>query len=157
MLTPRFKINKTDRIYLTEDFLCNGYWLIAHKNPSYLWKIEKIVSPILQLKCGAYTLGINKPMTDTKTPDMATIIPKREGYKVLKPTPISANFKNELNIDAFVYETQDESLKIGVNTDYVELLSLGTCHAKDKSSPILVLSDESLNGDLIAVVMPYKI
>ena len=48
------------------------------------------------------------------------------------------------------------AFEISVNPHYAKLFELGTAFAKDALSPIIVLKGETLNDELLAVVMPMR-
>ena len=154
MLTPKFKINLgvLDRIFVTQDYLSNGHWLVVRKNLNK--EGLKMFKPLQDKKEGTY---YGKDFGDPTTPDMTQVIPKRDGYKPLNFEPSRVIFKNEsIDISSYVYSVQD-SHEIGVDVTYAPLLTLGYAYSKDKNSPIIVLNSNDLNGDLIAVVMPRRI
>lgn len=153
MLVPKFKLEKTDRVYITDKYLCNGKWLLTResaKSPV----APKSLAPLLSLKTGSYHDGIAGGWTSEQTPDMAQVIPKRDGYKPLGVAPIGVGFSSEVNISSYRY--QGEGFVIGVSPLYVPLLQLGHCFAKDALSPILILDGYSLNDNLVGIVMPMR-
>ena len=159
MLSPKFKINQssTDRVFITPEFFCNGHWLVVRKNLNK--EGLKMFKPLADKIPGTYYANA---FHDASTPDITQVIPKRDGYKPVNPGPTRVIFMEEgtsgtcIDISSYVYSVQDTH-EIGINPTYAPLLTLGYAFNKDKTSPIIVLNSNDLNGDLIAVVMPRRI
>lgn len=157
MIAPKFKISAKERIYLSDKYLSNGHWLIAYDNLKQNHTTPyKEVKKCVGYKPGFYMTGFSHGITDTNLPDFNAIIPKREGYELLEPMPIGVDFRSDfVSLNAYIYQT-NSGKKIALNVDYVPLIGLGYAFMKDRLSPILILDSEDLNGNLLAVVMPYR-
>lgn len=158
MLQPKFKPDTSDRLYINEQFLSNGHWLFtryAFKAPT----LPKAAKALEHMSHGSY---MNKDKVADTAPPMENIIPKRDGYQKLNPNPVGVNFRTDMDtITAFKYECLTEkscdAFIIGVSTDYVSLMRMGHCFARDKISPIIILDEPNLNGNLLAIVMPMRL
>lgn len=153
-MTPKFTIGK-ERIMIGEKYLCNGHWL-ASRDAALSPMAPKPLKLLLSVKTGTYHDGVAAGLSVETTPDFASVIPKRDGYLILKESPSGVEFRGDsTEIMAYVYEAGD--FKIGVAHRYVPLLGLGRAFAKDSSSPIIVLDGDTLNDNLLAVVMPMRL
>ncbi len=153
-MKPKFTLGKTERCFLTKDYFSNGRYLIPRGILSQLG-----LSKILNRQLGSYHEGIDYPMTRGETPDMNSIIPQREGYKLLRDQPTGVKFKYGDEVQAYRFSEGSElsEFEIGVDPKYVPLLRLGHAHAKNASCPIIVLDSKDLNGELLAVIMPMRL
>jgi len=165
MLTTKFALKK-ERIYVTDDLVCNGHWLLIKSYADYK-TAPKSLREVLSLKNGQYSEGIKGNLdTISPMPNLKGIIPKRDGYLKLLAAPVGVSFANEYDIRAYKFKTalnepqgtnEPQDITIGVDVDYVPLLKMGTCFAKDALSPILILAGDTLNDDLIGIVMPMRV
>lgn len=152
-MKPKFSIG-SDRLYITDKYLSNGHWLVtreiakSHVAPTAL-------KPLLSCLNGGYFNGLKGGRDTEATPEMDHIVPKRDGYLPLSQDPARVKFRYNDEIESYVFTCGD--FEIGINPKYVPLLRMGFGHAKDPKSPILVLADKSLNGDLMAVIMPMRL
>lgn len=165
MLIPSFKISNKDTIYITKDYFCNGHWLVKRSAAeNRVCGLFKAFSKLSYMQLGSYANGTLDGITSETTPDMAAIIPQREGYRKVNPAPVGVTFKNETWVEAYKFEVAHNENDIGlkhftfrVDPSYVPLMQLGTCFAKDALSPILILGGDSLNDELIGAVMPRRL
>ena len=114
--------------------------------------------------------------TDPKSiPDMESVIPKRDGYLPLSNggTPTGIVWRNEWYIRAYKFEftfptvvakikPEDPGVgtmqkEIGIDVKYAPLLRLGHCFAKAPGSLVLILDGNTLNDNLLALVMPVRL
>lgn len=153
MLIPRFSLDRGERLYITGDLISNGHWLIK-RHAALVAMAPKPLASLLSLREGKYFDGISGGLSTEDTMDLAQVIPKREGYERLEG-PQAVQFRNGDGIGAYIYQGRD--FKIGVEPNYTPLLRMGYAFAKGPREPILVLDDETLNGELLAVVMPIRI
>lgn len=153
-MEPKFTISKTERLFIDDKFICNGHWLVT-RNAAHSPMAPKPLKPLLAAKHGTYYNGINAGPDKDDAPDMTRVIPKRDGYKKIAVAPVSVNFAGD-RISAYKYDL-GEGAEIGIDPRYVPLLKLGHVFAKDSTSPVLVLDGETLNDDLLAVVMPVRL
>ena len=159
---PKFKIDKWCRLYIgTPDgnsvFHSNGHWLVtgmALKMPKHVK--PKALEILDRLKPGTYLDGYGYGLSGTDTPDMAAIIPKRDGYKPVNSRQIGVKFRGESD-EILAYRFQGEGFEIGFAVEYVPLLRMGTLFAKDEKSPAIILAGDTLNDELLAVVMPLRL
>lgn len=152
-MKPKFTIG-AERLHISEKYISNGHWMLtrdAIKSPM----APKPLSPLLSCLNGTYYNGIKGGRDQETTPDFASIIPIRDGFKPLSDEPTRVKFRYNDEIESYVFAC--DSFEIGVNPKYVPLLRMGCAHAKDSHSPILILSDKTLNGDLIGLVMPMRL
>jgi hypothetical protein len=163
MLTPKFKPLKDQCLHLTPDYICDSHWLltkrIVFKMPKGM--VPKIILDLEHRQNGRYPKGI-KGYRDDNTMELASVIPKRDGYQKLLPQPTGVEFRSEWNISAYKFQNEETigapTFTIGVSTDYVSLMRLGFCFAKDAVSPILILADNDLNSpEFIGLVMPMRL
>lgn len=151
---PKFNLAKQDRVYITDEYFTNGEFLITRSsmNSPLAPKALKVLANFLP---GTYGEGTGKPITSEKTPDCGSVIPKRDGYKTMAIAPIGVKFMLEMDtIQAYQFECP--GFVICVSPAYVPILRLGVPFAKDKASPIIILSEGNLNSDLIGLVMPMR-
>lgn len=154
MLTPKFTLPKTERVYLTDKYFCNGHWLLKRDQiPPHF----KAFAPLRNLKNGAYVDGYANESNDN-LPDIEAVIPQREGYTLLSPQPSGCHFAFETTVSAYTYLTVDfeTQFEVAVDPKYVPLMQLGHCFAKNPTAPILILSGNTLNDDLVGVLMPRR-
>jgi hypothetical protein len=153
MLVPKFTIGK-ERLFVTDKYLCNGHWLVtkdAAKSPI----APKSFKPLLTCISGTYYDGLAGGLSQETTPDVTQAIPKRDGYELLEADPVAVEFSNCDNIGAYIY--QGKGFRIGVAPQYVPLLRMGFCFAKEERAPILILAGNTLNDELVGIVMPMRL
>lgn len=161
-MTPVFKIGKSDRIYIDTKFLCNSHWLCT-RDVAASYVGPKALKPLLSMKEGAYLEGIGAPVTNGSMPDFAQIIPHREGFIPVGLSPCGVEFRGSDSdvIMAYKFRAENpetkEGFELAVAHNYVPLLRLGHVFAKDARSPVIVLGGSTLNDELLAVIMPYRI
>ncbi len=167
-MTPKFTIGKSDKVYISDKFLCTGHWLCT-REIAQSHVAPKALKPLLSLQIGCYDSGISSGKTrDEKgLPDFAQVIPKRDGYLPVQFDPIGVEFcgQDSDEIRAYKYQNRaevkagetDSNFVFGAQQQYVPLLRMGHVFAKDALSPIIVLGGDSLNDELLAVVMPYRL
>lgn len=164
-MTPKFSLTKNDKIYVGEKYLCNGHWLCTREIASS-HVAPKALKPLLSLQIGCYDVGIAGGKTREKDglPDFAAVIPKRDGYLPVKSAPAGVHFRRQDSdeVKAFKFtasnpEDPSQDFTFGVDQQYVPILRMGHIFAKDSRSAILVLDGATLNDNLLAVVMPYRI
>jgi hypothetical protein len=90
-------------------------------------------------------------------PDFASVIPKREGYTLADSAPYTVKFSERAATEIQAYKYRAGEIEFAVAPHYVPLLSMGGVFAKDSKSPILVLGGDSLNDELLAVIMPMRV
>lgn len=147
MLKPTFKIPKSDRLYIGETHISNGHWLIR-RDKLPLPTVPKALKDLGQLMLGKYDGGLRD---NSKLPDMSGFEPKTmEGYSKLKPHPKRVIFHNETWIKGYVFETE-AGFEVGISADYVELMKLGECFARDKSTAIVID-----HAGFIGCIMPVR-
>lgn len=154
MLQPKFTVGRSDRLYITEKYLCNGHWLVTRDCAANIMG-PKALKPLLSVQHGTYFDGLSGGKSKDETPDTAQAIPKRDGYELLELDPVGVEFKNSDWIGAYVF--QGKGFRVGVAPQYVPLLRMGRAFAKDHTGPIIVLGGDSLNDELVAVVMPMRL
>lgn len=153
MLIPKFSIGK-DRLYITPEYLCNGHWLVkkaAARSPA----APKAFKPLLIAQTGSYFNGLSGGLDRSDTIDVTQAIPSRDGYVLMSPDPVGVEFKNSDTVAAYIFQCGE--FKIGVNPNYVPIMRLGHAFAKEARSPILILEGNSLNDELVGVVMPLRL
>lgn len=155
-MIPKFTIGK-ERLHITENILSNGHWLVtryAAQSPV----APKALKPLLSAINGTYYDGLVNGVSVPTTPDMAQVIPKRDGYLPLLEQSQGVEFRADTDeVLAYKFQPQCGSFTIGVATKYVPMLRLGFAHARDALSPIIVLDSRDLNGELLAIVMPMRL
>ena len=156
MLFPKFIFSPKDTLYVQKGLYSNGHWMITDAGlsnfaaPSILKKQN-----FKSLKDGNYCEGIKNLPTSLHM-DISKVIPKRDDYTLLtQPTRIK--FESNFAIKAYVYIDALGKSEIGVNIDYIELLCMGHAFAKNKTSPILILDSQNLNGELLGLLMPMRL
>ncbi len=158
MLPIPFKFDRKQKMYIDEKYISNGHWLVT-RNFLYSPQCPKSLSSLLSLQIGVYDSGIAHPKYDNeKMPEWAQIIPKRDGYQIITPVPVSSEFRESSLIPtlwALVYEFPGG--EIGVDPAYGQLAQSGAAFAKDPKAPIIVLDSGDLNGELLAIVMPMRL
>jgi len=161
-MIPNFKIPKDTRLYLSDLFISNGHWLLtravaeSHISP-------KPIKALLALKNGTYYDGANSGPSRETTSDMTAVIPKRDGYLPLSRSPISVSFKDASDeITAYGFGCGGET--VFVDPSYVPLIRMGfgfgkpvTSGRKRETNPVIVLGGDTLNDELLAVIMPMRI
>ena len=142
-MKPVFNIRKDENLYITDTWFSNGHWVFKRD----ILKFPRCPKPLLaleNLKFGRYIRGIvGGAPTEIELPNMFdSVIPKREGYRLVSDFPIGVTFKNETEVSAYKYRVDVTSgqteFEIGVAHRYVPLLSLGYAFAKTSSEPILL-------------------
>jgi hypothetical protein len=152
MLIPKFKIDASDRLYVDEKNISNGHWLLRRQYMS-LPQIPKAFKAVENIKNGTYAMGLRGGWDRPGTPDMERILPSNmDGYKKLNPIPQGVMFHNENWVQGYRYETEDKSLSVFVATQYVPLMQLGECFAKEEKAPIIIQAC----GETAAVIMPLR-
>ncbi len=155
-MIPKFTIGK-ERLHITESILSNGHWLVtryAAKSPV----APKALKPLLSAINGTYYDGLVAGVSVPTTPDMAQVIPKRDGYLPLDHNATGIGFRAETDeVIAYKFSPKSGEFTIGVAHRYVPLLRMGNAFAKDANCPIIVLDSADLNGELMAVVMPMRL
>lgn len=155
-LTPKFTIDKNDRLYLDKDYLSNGHWLVHRRSLGVRHSlVQKELLKVQNVALGAYQEGYGQEQCGT-IPDFAQAIPKRDGYKPLGKE-VRAYIPDYTWPSIYVFRLSLGEEWIGINYKYLPLLSLGHAFGRNKESPILVLDSDDLNGELLAVVMPMRL
>lgn len=159
-MLPKFTIDKSDRIYITDKYVCNGHWLVDRVNArsQSMPIFDRMFKPVLNLQHGAYYDGIACGVTNGgQLPAFEQVIPKRDGYKICFEQAQGVEFRADSDeILAYKFQTQDGAVTVGIAPKYVPLLRLGKVYAKEAISPLIVLSD-GINSELLAVVMPMRL
>jgi len=163
-LEPKFKINKSDRLYITDDYFSNGHWIVARNSIQKRidCPVSKQLQQLLCLRNGAYydgPTGFPKEYSG----DITRVIPKRDEYLPIIDTPAGVKFVGNA-IHAYYFFIQkideetreDQSFQIYVDPSYVPLIRLGYGFAKSKLDPILILKEQDINSDLVGAVMPMR-
>jgi hypothetical protein len=169
----QFKLNKTDRYFISEKYLCNGRWLTTKDavKRSNTKDITRSLTQLASLSIGTHSglPGSRHYYVSDKVSDLDRIIPKRDGYLPINIKKPQVTWDCDTNLlKVFIFEVKksdldekgnviDASFKIGVSPNYVPLLSLGYGFAKDSLSPILILDGPTLNDQLVGLVMPMRI
>lgn len=165
-MKPKFTLNKSDKVFIGEKYLCNGHWLctreIVNSNIG-----PKALKPLLSMVQGCYDSGIGGQRSERELPDFAQVIPSRDGFLPVSWGAVGVEFRGDSDeIIAYKFEALNPTADagghkpgfvFGVAANYVPLLRLGHVFAKEACSPILVLDGPSLNDNLIAVVMPIRL
>jgi hypothetical protein len=153
-MKPKFTIERDEKIYLNNRYLCNGHWLVTREiAKSHV--APKAFKNVLNLAFGSYVTGYGHAQTPETTPDMSQVIPKRDGY-VLAEQETTVAHVNPMNDEVTAYLFKAGDIEFRVAPRYVPLLRLGQAFAKDALSPILVLGGKTLNDEFIGVVMPLR-
>lgn len=164
-MKPTFKVKNSDRFYVTPDYVTNGHWLIKKDMIRKNYQAPKPLTYVLDYKPGTYHEGFAKGMTSEKIMEIDHVIPKRDGYLLLTRNPVGCEFSDD-TIKAYIFESEElienddgiaEKIRIGIQPQYVPLLRMGFAFAKDSRSAILILAGNTLNDDLIGVVMPIRL
>lgn len=153
-MIPKYSLSKTERVYITEKYFTDGKILLT-KDAINSPLAPKPLKAVLNLANGCYYEGIAKPKSSNEPPDCSQVIPKRDDYKPMRPEPCGVSFVNETQVLAYKFQCDD--FEIGIAPHYVPIARMGFCFAKRATDPILVLSENSLNGDLIGVIMPIRL
>lgn len=153
MFTPKFKVSSDERLYLSPKYICNGHWLFERNFASTKFALKPL-QDLTRIKEGVYPSGIKAGEAVGEFPDFNAVIPKRDGYIKAEPAPSRVEFSNETDVSGYVYNFGDQEFCIDVK--YVQLLKMGTVFAKEPRSALLILSGDSLNDNLIGVVMPRR-
>lgn len=153
-MTPKFTVNKNAPLYVGEEYLSNGHWLVT-RQAVRAFPVLKPLAPYLDKLLGKYDL--NQWLTD-KLPDFNNVIPKRDSMSGrISETPDGVTFDGDTikTIILKVISVKDgHEFRIGVDPSYLPIVRLGVAWTKDETSPIRV---EDNNGNLLAVVMPRRI
>lgn len=153
-MTPKFKINKGDRLYLSEKYVCNGHWLIT-RAAAQSHVAPKPLKDLTRFAFGSYPSGIAGGVA-TGMPDMDAIIPKRDGYALIDRKPTRAVFRSDdLTIESYVYQCGD--FEIAIDPIYAPLLGMGSVYAKAAGEPIIILGGDTLGDEFVGVIMPRRI
>ena len=153
-MKPKFTIKKSERLMVSDKYICNGHWLVTKEAVEHSPGAPKPLKKVLHYKNGKYENG---EFFSDDLPNFETVIPKRDKYKPINADTIDAKiYAWDGEIKSYIlYFNEDE--KIGLNPNYYPLITMGNAFAKDAKSPILVLDSEDLNGNLQAVVMPMRL
>ena len=158
-MKPKFSIRKDEKLMIGEKYFSNGHWMLGREACCSSFA-PKALAPLLNKMHGRYDFGDNTP-TKFDESIFEAVIPKREGYREISPAPIGVTFKNETEIVAYKYRVEatsgQEEFEISIAHRYVPLLKMGMPFAKNADSPILILDSDSLNGELIGVIMPVRL
>lgn len=154
-MQPQFKIGNSESLHITEQYLCNGHWLIDRKAiPSFNFKPLKKVE---NLAYGSYSMGLGAGKTNECKVNFAQIIPERSKYVPMSSSPVRVEFRGPDSDEIMAYVYSFGGQEIGISPKYVPLLRLGFCFARDNLSPVIVLNDSKIDSNLIGVVMPVRI
>lgn len=161
MLEPKFnKIDKNTRLFITKKYICTGHFALSRTAMPLPNFPKPLFNQVINLQFGNYVMGISGGVTDDDLEKadntISAVIPKRDNYKLISNHPSGVKFIHDTDrILAYVYDFGES--KIGVSTDYVPLMRLGHCFAKDKTSPIIVLAEDNIESELLAVIMPMRL
>lgn len=159
-LAPKFSLDKSEKLFLGDKYLCNGHWLIKREYAATKFA-PTALRGLCNMRLGCYYEGPRGTCdTETKLPNFDGLIPQRDGYRLLERNPIGVEFKSD-EISCYIFAVTERfgepTFRIGVNPKYVPLMRIGHTFAKDALSPLLVLQGDTLNDDLIGVVMPMRL
>lgn len=150
-MKPVFKVDRGEKLYIDKDYVSNGHWLVPKARIGYRW--PQALRKLLVLREGRYALGMSGGVF-ADPPDLRPFIPKREGYEPISREPLGVELQGS-EVKVYVYAAG--AFKVGVQPRYVPLLEMGRGFAKDATSPLLVLDGETINDELLAVLMPMKL
>ena len=164
MYKPTFRIRNTDTVYVTQDYICNGHWMLKKERASL-----KAFDAFKYLPDGRYE---QKKPSGGRIPELNALIPKRDNYRLMptdKPQSVIWGEKHFGQINGYVYEVptlhepQDDEttktipgFKVGVSIDYVLLMDGAFAFAVNPNAPILLLDGPTLNDELVGIIMPMR-
>lgn len=152
-MTPKFKISKTDGIYVTNEWIINRHWLVS-KYAVQLWLLQKKkavlpLKPYLSFEDGKYEDGVR---VHANPLDVKRLIPERDGY-----SPISLSEEAVVSsggfVSAYVYKNSVGD-RFGVGPTYVPLVACAqSVHGRKAELPLILLEAD----EIVGVVMPVRL
>ena len=153
-LIPKFKLEKEGRIYVNDDWITNGHWMLRKDAIHRLFKAGyKAYKPLMELlfwKNGKYEDGV---FIDDKTPDMLHVIPSPDNYVELNPPKI-ARIHDNGEVFAYEYESTMQDFKVGIQPGYYPLCKAAQqVKGKGEKFPVTLFA----GGDLFGIIMPVRL
>ena len=158
MLTPKFCLNKDRTIYVTEEWISDGIWILS-KDILHPSVCPKAINNFVFLKPGSY--NYKGQSEEGKIPDFQSLLnPIRNNQRSYYPTsnmPIGVQFSaDEMSIHAYRYQFA-ESLEIGIAPEYASLLRLGNAFAHSSNEALILTSGDKNSDLLVGAIMPIRV
>lgn len=156
-MNAKFSVTKTERLYITDEWLSNGHWAVKRDVAPHLPRhgVGKALRPLCVLQNGTYPEGMGDPISRTdKLADMNVFPKLSDEYVQIFPTK-NARLREAdmLEVLGFVWASKNKHVLVTIGPRYVPLLhNADKVMAKRGNGPIILMLHEGLMG----YVMPVR-
>lgn len=166
MIDLKFKLNKSDRFHVTDEYISNGHWLVSRKvlkNPHLDKPIRKVFEKTVHLSPGRYNEGLDRgPESNIAAVDLKRLIPSKLSYEAATITEegFVANATKDSHtglLKSMGVKLKSENKIAWIDVTYLPLVqcAIGAGNQifiKDELTPVII----DVAGEFFAIIMPMR-